>query len=159
MRAVVSEGNPTTGGIPAQATYFNMPTGSETDFDNYTVAYDALYTYMVTTTGICDSTGSCTNMSHTYTINKVTWDAAWNNYYAYRTALLQAIATKASTMASTDSQGRLSCGTEVDNSRVQVGGIQLLTHSDDFTSVTFSGCSASSGQTAPDGTSTAYTIS
>jgi len=89
---ILVEGTATTGTIPAQAIVFSV---SHTNFDT---AYATLNTYLNTTLGVFDS------MTATTTIVRADWNTAWKNYYNERTLLLNAIATKAKSLAD-DAQG------------------------------------------------------
>jgi len=90
---IVVEGTATTGIIPVQALAFSV---ADTTFDT---KYAALNTYLNTTLTVF------TDMTTTTTIVRTTWDTAWKDYYNERTILLNAIATKAKSLADT-AQGR-----------------------------------------------------
>lgn len=85
--AIVVEGNATTGTLILQADSFSV---SHTDFDT---AYDNLDTYLNTTIDVFS------NMTTATSVTRSTWNATWNGYYNERTNLLNAISTKAKTLA------------------------------------------------------------
>jgi hypothetical protein len=86
---IVIEGTATTGTIPAQAIVFGV---AHATFDT---DYADLNTYLNTTVNVFG------NMTTSSTIVRATWDAKWKDYYNERTALLNAIAAKARTLANT----------------------------------------------------------
>jgi hypothetical protein len=88
--AIVVEGYPTTGTIPAEAIALGV---SHTTFDN---AYAALDTYLNTTLNLFG------DMGETTTVVRSTWDTKWKDYYNAKIALLTAIAQQTSTMATWD---------------------------------------------------------
>src|SRR5690606_28958867 len=84
-------------GIDEQAASFNLTTQKAT-YDN---AITALKTYLKDTVGVLDSSYVWTGITGTTAITRSTWDGKWNDVYAAKTALLNAIYAEAKKIAET----------------------------------------------------------